>query len=96
MSQTLLVQLLAALEHGDELLQPPDARLRLLRVLELVDQRVAVRLVQGGEELSSLRARVQRLLQIVRDLELRRRRVGRLPAPVRLRELDLREAGRAT
>src|SRR2546430_456397 len=56
---------LARLEHLDELRQPPGARLRLLRVLEPVEDRVPVLAAQLGEERLGLGARVELALEVV-------------------------------
>ena len=84
------VDRLAGLEHGDELLQPARARLGLLRVLEPVEDRVAVAAVEAGEERGGRGARVELALQVVGHGDRapgrrRRRPSGRRPSRARPR-----------
>ena len=90
------VDRLAGLEHRDELLEPAGARLGPLRVLEPVEDRVAVAAVEPREERRRRRARVELALEVVRhgDRALARRRrrpSARRPSRARPRR---RPAGR--
>ena len=70
------VNRLAAREHRDELGDPLRARLRPLRVLDAVEDRVAVVAVELLEELARGRVGVERGAQVVRHLAVVRRVVG--------------------
>src|SRR3954471_11361353 len=59
------VHRLAPLEHADVLGDPAGPRLGPLRVLDLVQDRVAVRAREPGEEGGRLRIRVELRLQVV-------------------------------
>src|SRR5947207_4926319 len=85
---------LAAGELLHELGDPPGARLGAFRVLDPVEDRVAVLAVERGEELARLFVPPQRALEVVRHDGVPRAVVRRLPATVRLRALDLREPRR--
>ena len=61
----LRVELLAAREHGHELLDAPRARLRALGVADPVEHRVAVLAVERLEELAGLRLGVECRLEVV-------------------------------
>src|SRR5581483_5002170 len=88
------VELLAAREHLDELLDPARAGLRALRLLDPVQDRVAVLFRQRREELARRRVLRQRAIEVVRDLSGRGAVVRGVPAAVRLRALDFGEARR--
>jgi hypothetical protein len=61
------VDRLSGLEHRDEPREPPRARLRLLGVLEPVEDRIAILATELGEERLGLRARVELALQVLGD-----------------------------
>src|SRR3954467_6503983 len=88
------MQRLPPRQHRDERRDPSRARLRSLRGLDAVQDRVAVLGVQRREERRRLRRRVERRTEVVRHGRGARRVVGSVPAPVRLRALDLAQARR--
>src|SRR5437763_5190944 len=91
----LRVDRLAGLQHRDELRESARAGLRLLGVLQAVEDRVAVLTAEPEEELLRLRAGGELTLEVVGNGDSALALVGRLPAAVRLRALDLGEACRA-
>src|SRR4051794_4567491 len=83
------VKRLPAPEHADELLEPARARLGPLGVVEAVEDRVAVRAVEGREVGRRDGVGVELGLEIRRHLDAAGRRVGGIPAAVGLGALDL-------
>src|ERR1044071_3654944 len=82
------MDLLVPLQHPDELLDPPGARLRLLRGLNPEEDRVPVGAVQRVEEGLRLPVLRHRDQEIFRYRGRLRRMVGVLPPTVPLRVLD--------
>src|SRR4051794_34565993 len=78
--QLFVEWLLASREHVDEGCDAPRARLRPLRVVRAIEDRVAVMPVELGERRSRLRVRVERALQVVRHGDAAGRVVRRVPA----------------
>src|SRR4051812_25222735 len=91
----LVVDLLAAFEHGDELAQAALARLRLFCLLEAVGDRVAVGAVERGEELGCGRVGIELALEVGWDLGGALPLISGLPAPVGFRRFDLGQPRRA-
>src|SRR5262249_28995757 len=90
----LRVDGLACLQHCDELREPARSRLRPLRVLEAVQDRIAVLTAELGEERLRLWAGVEFALKVIGDDDPALALVGRLPSPITLRPLDFGEPGR--
>src|SRR3954451_1346279 len=86
--------LFTALQHGDEFAQAPLSRLLLLRLVEAVEDRVAVGAIEGSEELGRRVISVELALEVSWNLRGPLSLVCGLPAAVRFRRLDLGEAGR--
>ena len=89
----LLVDLLAALEHGEEFVEAAGAGLGLFGLGEAVGDRVAVGAVEVGEEGRGGGVGVELALEVVGDLGGALALVGGLPAAVGLRRGDLGGAG---
>jgi hypothetical protein len=92
----LLVDLLAAFEHGDEFGEAALTGAGFLRLgAETEEDRVAVGRVEGGEELGRLGVGVKLALEVVRDRGGAGALVGGLPATVGFGRFDLGEASGA-
>ncbi len=85
---------LAALEHRDEFAQAALAGLGSLRLVEAVEDRVAVGAVELGEEGGRCGAGVELTPKVVGDLGGAGALVGGLPAAVGFGRLDLGQPGR--
>src|SRR5262249_54752898 len=90
-----LVDFAGALEHLQEIGEAPRSGFGLLRLLQPVEDRVAVGAIQPLEEAPRLRVALERPLQILGHRGGARRIVGAFPAAVGLRALDLRHPGRS-
>src|SRR3954466_10384172 len=77
------VDLLPALQHRDEFAQTTLAGLRLFRLVEPIEDRVAVGTVQPGEGLASGTVAIELAAQVVGDLHAALPLVGGVPASVR-------------
>src|SRR3954471_8346723 len=88
------VNLLPALQHRDEFTQTALAGLGLLRLVEAIEDRVAVGAVQRREELASGTIAIELAPQVVGDLHAALPLVCGVPAPVGPGSLGLGEAGR--
>src|SRR6478609_3419136 len=89
------VDLLPALQHRDEFAQTALAGLGLLRLVQPVDDRVAVGAVQRLEGLTGGRVWIQLAPQVVWNPGTALPLVGGIPAPVGPGRLDLGQSGRA-
>src|SRR5690348_18398075 len=81
------MQSFARLQHTNELLQPPLARLRFLSVLQAVENRIAVLAVERLKELLGTGPGNQCRLQVVGDGDRPLGCVRSLPAAVALCEI---------
>src|SRR5438094_253322 len=81
-SPALRVELLVAFEHVNKADEAASAGLRLLCVLEPIEDGVAVGAVQGFEERSRLRVSLELALQVVGDFDRALGCVGGPPAAV--------------
>src|SRR5258705_4484759 len=80
--------------HGDESLDALGPRLRLLRGLDAIEDRVAIRSVEGVEERLGARALIEGFGEVVRHGRRLRAVVGALPASITFGTLDLGEPRR--
>ena len=78
-------------EELDVLRDPLGPRVRPLRVPDVVEERVALRIAQALEELTGGRLGVQSFAKVVGDRCGRSRVLGLVPTAVLLRPLDLTE-----
>src|SRR3954462_13332073 len=78
------VELLAAGQHLDELRDPAGTCFRPLRLLDAVEDRVAVLLRERREELACLLVARECAFEVLGDDGIRRTVVRRVPAAVRL------------
>ena len=84
---------LAPGQHADELLDAGLPGLRGLRVLDPIQDGVAVRAGERGEEVLRSGVGVERSLQVQRDCGPALRRVRAVPAAVGAGDIDLRQSG---
>src|SRR3954447_13505140 len=91
----LLVDLLAALEHADELPQAALPGLGLLGLVQPVEDRIAIGAIQIGEGFAGGVAAIELTLEVGGDRGGSLPRVGGIPAPVGPGGLDLGQSGSA-
>src|SRR5437588_244711 len=69
-------------QHRDELLQPAGTRFGLLRVLQSIEDGIAIHPIEREEELQGPRVAVEGLLEVIRNLHVALALVGSVPAAV--------------
>src|SRR5207245_1009697 len=93
-SESLRIDFLLIVEHGDEFLDASASRLGFLRLMDPVQDRVSVLAAERGEELPSTLILVQLPLQVVRNGRGARPWVGGRPPTVGFGAFDLQQTGR--